>query len=530
MRKILQRYGALLLVLILVSALCLLFSVRKSGMFIDEIYTYGLSNSHYAPYVSNIGGGDSFVDTVLTRQDLLDYLTVNDGEGFDFGSVYYNQAADVHPPLYYWLFNIASSLTPNVFSKWTGLVLDYLIYMLCLVLLYALVRALGGSRLNGAVTAALYGLSVMGLSTMLMIRMYVLMTAFTLLLALLVTKLMRKRLFVCYPLIALTIFLGLMTQYYFVFYAFFLCAAYVFWSLAKKEYRSLGLFVLFAFLGVGCLLLAFPACLDQLFADKLVSGGNAVENLRDVSQYPQRLLYYFSDMRHGLKAAILVGLAALAALLLCCRKLLAAGRSGTLHIAPWLVILLPVLPTFVLAAILSPVLDQRYVYNLAPILATGVGFLLYLLEQSLGGFSHEALWKGAAALAMLAFALHIAHYSPPQYLYPEYAEYDALVRAHAADPCVYMTDDYFPPVTQDLLQLLAFDEIFVTGDPDSPALDRYLESADADECVVYIDVSVFWSSGFDPDVMLPALLESTEYSDSSLLYENGLSVTYLLTK
>ena len=39
---------------------------------------------------------------------------------------------------------------------------------------------------------------------------------------------------------------------------------------------------------------------------------------------------------------------------------------------------------------------------------------------------------------------------------PEYREYDALVAQHAQAPCVYMTDDYFAPVTEDLLQLLAF--------------------------------------------------------------------------
>ena len=530
MKKALERYGALLLVLILVSAVCLLFSVRKSGMFIDEIYTYGLSNSHYAPYVTNIGGGDSFVDTVLTRQDLLSYLVVDPGEGFDFGSVVYNQAADVHPPLYYWLFNIASSFTPNVFSKWTGLVLDYLIYMACLLLLYRLVRELGGSRWSAAAAAGLYGLSVMGLSTMLMIRMYVLMTAFTLWLALLVAKLMAQRRFRYYPLIGLCIFLGLMTQYYFVFYAFFLCAAYVLWALVRREYKSLGLFALFAFLGVGCLLLAFPACLDQLFADKLVSGGNAMDNLRDVSQYGTRLRYYFADMRHGVKAAILVGLACALAVLVFCRKLLAAGKSGKLHSGPWLVILLPTIPTFVLASLLSPVLDQRYVYNLAPILVTAVSFLLYLLEESLGDFPRAPLWKAAAFLLILAFATHTARYSPPQYLYPEYPEYNALAEAHGKDPCVYMTDNYFPPVTQDLIQLLYFDDVFFTGDPDSPALDRYLEAADAEECVVYIDISVFWSSGFDPEVMVPELLASTDYTEAALLYANGLSRTYLLTR
>ena len=71
---------------------------------------------------------------------------------------------------------------------------------------------------------------------------------------------------------------------------------------------------------------------------------------------------------------------------------------------------------------------------------------------------------------------------------------------------------------------------FVTENPDSPALDAYLAERPGDECVVYIDVSAYWSSGFEPEEMLPALIASTDYTDWELLYENGLSVAYLLRK
>ena len=244
MLNALRRYGALLLVLTVIVGVCLLFSCRKSGMFIDEIYTYGLSNSHYAPYLRDAAGG-TLRDQTLTRQDLLDYVTVGD-EGIDLGSVVYNQIQDVHPPLYYWLFHLASAITPHVFSKWTGLVLDGLIYLWACLLLYRLVIVLYGSRYNAAATVALYGLSTIGLSTMLMIRMYVLMTALTVLLALLAARLMKEPKPWLYPAVGLTVFLGLMTQYYFVFYAFFLCAAYVLWALLKKDFKSLGLFALCA--------------------------------------------------------------------------------------------------------------------------------------------------------------------------------------------------------------------------------------------------------------------------------------------
>ena len=102
MKEALKKHGPLLLVLAVILAVCLLFAQRKNGMFIDEIYTYGLSNSHYAPFLEDVAGGE-LEGAVLTRQDLLDYVTVGEGEFFDLGSVYYNQVHDVHPPLYYWL-------------------------------------------------------------------------------------------------------------------------------------------------------------------------------------------------------------------------------------------------------------------------------------------------------------------------------------------------------------------------------------------------------------------------------------------
>ena len=93
-----------------------------------------------------------------------------------------------------------------------------------------------------------------------------------------------------------------------------------------------------------------------------------------------------------------------------------------------------------------------------------------------------------------------------------------------------MTDDYFAPVTQDLQQLLAFDDLFLTGDADSTALDDYLAERDSGSCVVFIDTSAYWSSGFDPERTITDLLASTEYTEADPLYENGLSVVYLLTK
>ena len=52
----------------------------------------------------------------------------------------------------------------------------------------------------------------------------------------------------------------------------------------------------------------------------------------------------------------------------------------------------------------------------------------------------------------------------------------------------------------------------------------------AEHCVVFVDINTFWSSGYDPDTVLPVLLEHTDYSSYELLYWNYLSKAYVLNK
>ena len=524
MKQSIQRRWALLLALILITAVCFLFAGRKQGMFIDEIYTFGLSNSSYRPFLGGLKYG-SIEHRVFTRAELLDYVSVTGDEGFDVGSVYYNQVHDVHPPLYYWLFNFASTLAKGSFSMWIGLVLDFVIYLGCALMLYALVRRLGGSRLNGAAAAVLYGLSLIGLSTMLMIRMYVLLTLLTVVLAYFVADLMldfKKR--TCL-FIGLTLLAGLLTQYYFVFYAFFLCAAYVVWALVKKRYRALAWFVPCALVGALSLLLVFPAALDHLFSGELVSGESALDNLKNLAQYPARFKVFFGAARHGLKAAIFTALAALAALPVCRVR----GRKAEIR-GEWLVLILPAFVTLVLVAVISPVDEPRYIYNIMPLFVLAVSFLLDLLERACEDVKYRERAAAAVFLAISALALWEARSAPPDYLYPEHAEYNAVLKEHSASPCVFFAEPEwaFVPMTEDLMQLLIFPEVYVTDQKDLAPMLNYV--GDADEAVVFIDISKFWSSGYDDAALIRRIAAETDYTKAEQLFTIGLSTTYLISR
>ena len=515
----LKRCALLFLALLLVLGVSLHFCLWKSGMFIDEIYTFGLSNSSYMPFIGN-GASERLSEQTLTREDIFDYLAVTENETrFDAGSVYYNQVRDVHPPLHYWIINFCSSLAAGHFSKWIGLIPDLLIYLGTLVLLYALGMELFGSEWVSAAAVLLYGLSRVGLSTAMMIRMYVLVCFFTVLLALLTAKELRapsrgKELG-----IAAVIFLGLMTQYYFVFYAFFLCALTVFVLLYRRQWKAAGFFTLFSFLAVGLMLLCFPAVFTQMTGHRLGPESDALENLKNVSAWAGRLRYYFGQLRVGLPVA--VGSAIATLVLVAVLALRTHGLRVQKADFRFLVLLLPVLPTVAVAALLSPVLEGRYIYNIMPVCVLFPCFCLMLYSR----YASPQSWCVMLAVLSLIWSLRTV----PDYIYDEHRTYNDLVRPYADCPCVYLTGYYAAP-TQDLLQLMVFRDVHVTEDPASDGLAAYLADSSADACVVYIDVDSTWGSGFDTQAAVSGLLEETDYTVSEHLYSYALSSTWLLTK
>lgn len=174
----------------------------KSGMFIDEIYTYGLANSYYKPFVQMLHQTDenkvnTMIDSVLTQKELSDYVEVNADDAFALDSVYYNQEQDVHPPLYDWMFHLISSFFPGVFSKWLGLVMNIVVYMIKIFILYLLTMEITKSDKYSIGCILLYGLSTAGITTVTMIRMYILLTLFKVSLAYFIIQLMRKDKWYC---------------------------------------------------------------------------------------------------------------------------------------------------------------------------------------------------------------------------------------------------------------------------------------------------------------------------------------------
>ena len=128
MTKSKSKIPYLLLILIIVLQLLWTgysFLYRKDGRHSDEIWSYGLANSYYQPFVYQRAGvhiDDCQMEDIInteqwiTGETFRNYITVQPDQRFAYGSVYSNQTLDHHPPLYYALLHTVCSFFPNQFS------------------------------------------------------------------------------------------------------------------------------------------------------------------------------------------------------------------------------------------------------------------------------------------------------------------------------------------------------------------------------------------------------------------------------
>ena len=356
-------------------ALCLAvavgYCVAKRGYFVDEVWSYGYANSHYARVLSDTRGGD-LSGATLTRRDLLDYVSVGEGERMDAGSVFHNQALDLHPPLFGLALNAASSLAPGTWSKWAGLGLNLALHACCLVALWALLRELGCSPAASACGVALWGLSRAGLSDVLYIRMYEMLTALTVLLALELAALMRRgasggarRLLPAA--VGATVFLGLMTQYYFAIYAFLACLAAGTHLLRRRRLAEAGALAACALAGVGLFLLAWPAALTNLGAHNStsnISGEDALTRLVNFAAWPRRFSLFGTYIVRDMAIAVAWILSIWIAAYLDRRKTKAAmtEREGMSSVIVAILVPAPIVIIFII--IIAPYLAPRYNYQI----------------------------------------------------------------------------------------------------------------------------------------------------------------------
>ena len=129
------------------------FAFEKTGFHSDEIWGYGTANSYYEPFI--YAEDEALDNSVLTPYknfnewlsgDVFgDYITVQEGEQFAYGSVYYNTIKDNHPPFFFLILHTICSLFPNSYSLWYGFIINIVCFIAMMIFAYKTAKLMRNS-------------------------------------------------------------------------------------------------------------------------------------------------------------------------------------------------------------------------------------------------------------------------------------------------------------------------------------------------------------------------------------------------
>ena len=266
-----KKKGILILfpaILYLLFALLMALTISgKVDFYLDEYASYTLANrvanapADFENYQEYTPAGDVFLKSIVA----------DPARRFDYVSVFANQAADVHPPLYYILLHTICSFFPGTFSKWYAGVINIAFGLLTLFFVRKLARAMVGgtgvfSRVVVALLSVAFVFSAGVYNAVPFLRMYVMamcwVTAFTFLLVDQIAKPHTRRFYLSVFAVA---FLGAMTHYYCIVYTVFACVVYEVYLLAHKRWKETGLFTGTMALAGSVSVAVFPAMLQHMF-------------------------------------------------------------------------------------------------------------------------------------------------------------------------------------------------------------------------------------------------------------------------
>ena len=311
-RKVRTGYPLWILFLVLGAGclfIAIFFGFKKEGFHEDEYYTYYSSNRTAGLFTPD----REWVDTNTIEDEFL----VLPGERFTYLTISEVQSWDVHPPLYYHIFHTVAGFMPGGFSKWPGLITNYIAMLICFALLNRLMKYLEAPVWLRLLVLALWGLHPITVSMEMFIRMYMWLTVWILAATLTHVRFMvdisegrllrmnLSRIFTKYflPMLIVT-FLGFLTHYYYLVFHFFIGVAFITLLIfgghdfGLTKVTSVSLYAGFHLLAYAAAFAVYPAAAAQLFTG--YRGEGARTAFLNIANTGERFGFFFSLLNDDL--------------------------------------------------------------------------------------------------------------------------------------------------------------------------------------------------------------------------------------
>lgn len=511
----------LTVVLIIQTVVYIGAGMSKAYIHMDEAYSLALVQYKQVEIQEN----EDFYNHWHSREYFQDYLAVQEAERGDFSAVYENQKNDVHPPLFYLLLRIMMEVgglvTGGEFSKWPGIILNILIASVNTVLVFQIVMALLGKEKQGDGEKRRVVLWALGLTLVVAltnatiggvvyIRMYELLTMFVLMTVWWNLRLVQSREGARWWIwcgIGVTAFLGVLTQYYYLFFLVPMWVVMTVWHVRRGRWQE-GLKYT-GVLGIAGVLslVVWPYEIQHMFFG--YRGQGVIQSFLDLSGWLSRVWQYILVLDYdGFHRMLLVfgGLMVAGGAVWWMKR---RGDRQSQDTIAWKIVAYPTVIYFLIVAAVSPFIELRYIMPVTSLMLVIVVLGVAIMWRKVGASMKKVEMAVRGLLAIMLVLSPVQITLGMMRIELLYRDKEALMQElmeNAETPALYMITTENNRFLDNILPFATLEESYLALDvkPDEGLIEEIMEGKD-----LSMGLYLFVSDKMDDEAVLKAVTEAT---------------------
>lgn len=549
MEKILKKDYIYIALISVITIVMIFFITQKEGYHEDEMFSYGSSSYVYDNVYRSYGKMDAtnslvfnkilrgnVVDVIKnikyycldhkderiayckdfnknkrpiwrTSEEAKDYMTVTGKEILNYPLVYYNQARDVHPPLFYFAVNTVSTFFLGNFSKAIIGIINVSFMIATLFVIKKILESLDKKHLIIPVLI-FYGFSIGAISTVVFQRMYAMLTFFILEYILININISKNKFDIdkktWIKLGAITI-LGFLTQYYFCIVAV-IVAIYMFIRIylkkdKKKTMKYILNYVKIAIIGV----LIYPPAINHIFFSYRGIGKANMQK-----SFIEKIVEYFSKVGYSYSVPIVVLLTIVVVFLAIDIIKKVKNQEKIINnenIMPFILAVIFVLYMAVVIQVSPEYNTLRYIMAVLPILA----IVMFILIDAC--FENKKISTSILIVLASVVSIYGLIVSEPDCLFKGYNRYLKIAEENKHTKFVYIGSTLFNHI-QSMPEFAIYDESLII---DSREIKYVIEDEELKKAEEFI-LSIKKYKG-DKEI-LKEIIDNTEFKNYELLLDD----------
>ena len=510
------------------------FMSQKEGFHEDEMFSYGSSNYRYdnvfqpygdKDYINSIideeiFNNENIINNIIyylknpnifmkkleekqsnekpiwkTKQEAIEYVTIQPNDILSLFSIYYNQSRDAHTPLFYFIVHIVSIFFLDNFSKYIIFIINISLFIGSIIIIRKIFKLLNREILAFP-TTILYGLSIGAVSTVIFQRMYMLLTFFIIYYTYInlyiikndfnIDKRTKMKLII-------TVILGFLSQYYFCIYALFMFVIMQIIMLVRNKKKNCKILLL-SYIKSACIgVLLFPASIYHIFFS--YRGISNISNQYDISDF-------FNILCEAYSCNIILGFLIVSIIIIVSANMLKIKKDYFLPI-----LLFSITGYIIVVSKISPYLDLRYIMGILPVVA-----IIIILTID---YICKSKWK-IISFILLVIAITNLTNNSPEYLYRGYNENIKIAKENNNLKYIYIEDNGFNHI-QSMPEFMIYDESMILNVSKNEL--KYLENNEKLENEKEFIVSI--KRYLDVEKILNEILEITHKDKYTLLLDGN---------